>query len=159
MQYVSDTLLRTERESRGSPGPCSKRPSCRKQSPYDYFYVFVMSNCETRARIAAAIERTYPVVMLFISCLASCWCLGVTTRLCVGVDVATSGSASDARATCVKMGGMVLLWKKGAALAVKWRSAKGGFGCWVFGLDESGSPFDLPFTLPYSHVAHPSTHL
>lgn len=49
----------------------------------------------------------YPVVMLFINSLASCWCLGVTFRLGAGVDVATSGSASEARETCVRIGGML----------------------------------------------------
>lgn len=53
-----------------------------------------------------AVVTTHPVVMLFISCLASCWCLGVTVKLWVGVDVATNGKASEARATCVRMGGI-----------------------------------------------------
>jgi hypothetical protein len=53
---------------------------------------------------------SYPVVMLFIRSLASCWCLAVTTRLGVGVDVATSGSASEARETWVRMGGILRRW-------------------------------------------------
>lgn len=46
--------------------------------------------------------------MLRISFLASCWCLGDTDKLCVGVDVATSGKASEVRATCVKIGGIIV---------------------------------------------------
>ena len=53
--------------------------------------------------------NTYPAVMLRISCLASCWCFGVKVRLCVGVEVATSGRASELRATWVKIGGILLL--------------------------------------------------
>ena len=54
-------------------------------------------------------NTTHPAVILRINCLASCWCLAVTVRLCVGVDVATNGSASELRATWVRMGGMLLL--------------------------------------------------
>jgi hypothetical protein len=44
-----------------------------------------------------------------MSCLAFCCILGVTVRLCVGVDVATNGRASEMRATCVKIGGMATI--------------------------------------------------
>ena len=45
--------------------------------------------------------------MLRMSCLASCWCFCDTVNVCVGVDVATSGKASELRATWVRIGGMV----------------------------------------------------
>jgi hypothetical protein len=53
--------------------------------------------------------QTYFAVILRSNCLASCCCLGVTVRLWVGVDVATNGSASDFRATWVRMGGMAVV--------------------------------------------------
>jgi len=47
--------------------------------------------------------------MLLINFLASCWCAEEACRVGVGVDVATSGSASDVLATCVRIGGIVFL--------------------------------------------------
>jgi hypothetical protein len=50
-----------------------------------------------------------PATKLRMSFVAVCWCSFVTVKLCVGVDVATSGKASAVRATCVRIGGILLL--------------------------------------------------
>jgi hypothetical protein len=47
--------------------------------------------------------------MDLINRFASCCCSVVAARLCVGVDVATSGRASADRATCVRIGGMLFV--------------------------------------------------
>jgi hypothetical protein len=62
-------------------------------------------------------STTYPVVIFRKRSLASFCCWFVTGRPGAGVCVATSGKPSDARATCVRRGGMIWVldfaWQQG----------------------------------------------